>query len=82
MMNFNMDTIYFDNPVKKAMQEQKSSLDIRGVSLQQDGIISPSDQIRILMNSKRFSEIDENKTVIDLLNTINENKKSINELKI
>lgn len=34
------------------------------------------------MNSKRFSEIDENKTVIDLLNTITENKKNIHELKI
>jgi hypothetical protein len=57
-------------------------LDVRGVSLQQDGIISPSEQIRILMNSKRFSEIDDNKTVINLLNTITENKKSIDELKI
>jgi hypothetical protein len=57
-------------------------LDVRGISLQQDGIISPSEQIRILMNSKRFSEIDDNKTVINLLNTITENKKSIDELKI
>lgn len=57
-------------------------MDVRGVSLQQDGIISPSEQIRILMNSKRFSEIDDNKTVINLLNTITENKKSIDELKI
>ena len=34
------------------------------------------------MNSKRFSEIDANKTVIDLLNTITENKKSIDKLKV
>ena len=34
------------------------------------------------MNSKRFSEIDDNKTVINLLNTITEKKKSIDELKI
>ena len=78
----NLDTIYFDNPVMKVKEDHKSSLDVRGVSLQQDGIISPSDQIRILMNSKRFSEIDENKTVINLLNTISENKKNIDELKI
>ena len=78
----NLDTIYFDSPVKKVLENQKSSLDVRGVSLQQDGIISPSEQIRILMNSKRFSEIDDNKTVINLLNTITENKKSIDELKI